>query len=186
MSLPRVTDILSNFTGYEYVPKTILENAATRGTAVHGICAGIAKGAWTPETMVEEDLQGYVESFKKWKEAQVKSFMIVEKRYYDDQIGFTGQVDFVIEANDSKKYLIDIKTSAKPYKTHSVQMGAYSILLASAGILIDGGAMLVYLQRTGAFPDIILLEDMEKERSVFLSALECYNYFHGRKNATRE
>ncbi len=85
MSLPRVTEVLRAYTSYEYVPKNILENAAARGTSVHALCAGIAKGGWVPDGMIGEELIGYVNSFKKWAEAQVEQFLVIEKRYSDEK-----------------------------------------------------------------------------------------------------
>lgn len=181
MKLPRVTEILQNYTGYEFVPKNVLENAANRGTAVHAICAGIARGAFIPEAMIAEEYAGYVDSFRKWQIANVKAFEIIEKRYHDEERGFTGQVDFVVVCNDEKRYLVDIKTTAKPYRTHNVQLGAYTLLLNSAGVAIDG-CMLVYLDRTADFPNVVVLESTDKEKHIFQCALECYKYFHGKRN----
>lgn len=40
----RVTEVLSQFSGLDKVPKDILENAARRGTKVHNICEAIVTG----------------------------------------------------------------------------------------------------------------------------------------------
>ena len=182
---PRVTEILKPFTSYESVPQDVLTRAASRGTQVHAICAGIAKGAWIPDGMIDPEFLGYINSFKLWAEAQVSKYVIVEKRYMDDAMQYSGQMDFVIEGKDGKTYLIDIKTSAKPQKTYPIQMAAYENLLEVHGVTIHG-AMLVYLSKTGEFPNIDLLEDMSSEMTVFTSALTCWNYFHTRKHARRK
>lgn len=178
LDYPRVTEILRPFTSYEFVPKKILENAKTRGTVVHALCAGIAKGNWIPESMVAEELQGYVKSFKQWAEAQVDKFVIVEQRFLDEHLLYTGQVDFVVKSKDGELYLVDLKTGSKPQKTHKVQMAAYENLLGKANIRIKG-AMLVYLSREGEFPEIDMIEesDFMPHYHCFLSALDCYNYF---------
>lgn len=188
MDYPRVTEVLKAFTNYDHVPLQILERAAARGTSVHALCAGIAKGAWIPEGMISEELKGYVTSFRKWAEAQVDKFIIIEKRYSDDHLQYSGQLDFVILGSDSKLYLVDLKTSARPQKTYPVQMAAYDYLLSIHNVHVEG-AMLVYLSKEGEFPEIDLLEDMTQERQVFLDALNCWHYFnkrgkHGRKNTT--
>lgn len=185
MDYPRVTEILRPFTSYDQVPPQILEKAAARGTTVHALCAAIAKDAWIPDAMIGEDHLGYVNSFRKWSEAQVKSFEIIEKRYADDVVQYTGQLDFVIKGMDNLLYLVDLKTSARPQKTYPVQMAAYKNLLTLQGIKIEG-AMLVYLNKAGDFPDIHLLHDMQEEWDVFMAAIVCQNYFnkgkkHGRK-----
>ena len=179
--LPRVTEILKGFTHYDQVPKDILARAAARGTTVHALCAGLAKGAWIPDGMIPEEYAGYVTSYKKWAEAQVKHFMIVEKRYMDEDWGFTGQLDFVVTCNDDLVYLVDLKTSAKPQKTYPVQMSAYDYLLRLNGIKVHA-ALIVYLKKDGEFPDIDLIEDMSEEFNIFTCALKCFNYFNRRKN----
>lgn len=186
MDYPRVTEILKSYTSYHNVPKDILERAAARGTSVHALCAGIAKGAWIPDGMIGEELIGYVNSFKKWAESQVTKFMIVEKRYKNEILKYSGQLDFVVIGSDNELYLVDLKTSAKPQKTYSVQMAAYEHLLSWNGIKVKG-AMLVYLSKTGEFPEIHLIEDMSEELHVFLCALDCWNYFNrGKKNDARK
>jgi len=100
MKHPRVTEILKNFTNYEHIPQQILGRAAARGTSVHALCAGIAQGAWIPDGMIDEELVGYVNSFKKWSEVQVKSFLIIEERYTNEELKYSGQVDFCPTTKD--------------------------------------------------------------------------------------
>ncbi len=183
VNLPRVTEILRAFTSYDQVPKDILKRAAARGTSVHAICAGIAKGAWIPDSMIAEELKGYVDSFNKWAKAQVAEFMIIEKRYTN--ASYTGQLDFVVRCNDGKVYLVDLKTSAAPQKTYPIQMAAYDQLLKEAGVVVEG-AMIVYLDRDGEFPDIHLIDDMTRECEVFNAALRCWNYFNAKKRKTND
>lgn len=182
MTTPRVTEILKNFTNYDQVPKNILDKAATRGTAVHTLCAGIAKGAWIPDGMIDEELLPYVNSFKKWSKAQVKDFVIVEKRYSHKDLNYNGQLDFVVTGTDGETYLVDLKTSARPQKTYPLQMAAYNELLLNHGIKVKG-AMLVYLPKTGEFPNIDYIEKFEDHFYTFKCALACWKYFNkGKKN----
>src|SRR4051812_22392174 len=122
MDVPRVTEILRAYTNYDQVPKDILEKAAARGTTVHALCAGFAKGNWIPDGMISDEHIGYVNSFKKWTESQVKKFVIIEKRFTDEQLKYSGQLDFVIVGSDDELYLIDLKTSSRSQKTYPVQM----------------------------------------------------------------
>ena len=179
-SIPRVTEILKPFTGYDQVPRETLERAAARGTSVHALCAGIAKGNWIPDGMIGEDLLGYVNSFKKWTSAQVKRFIVVEKRYTDKHEEYSGQLDFVVQCHDDLLYLVDLKTSSSPQKTYPIQMAAYHNLLKQNDIEVEG-AMLVYLDKTGEFPNVHAIYDMHEEFGVFTSALHCYKYFKKRK-----
>lgn len=181
MNYPRVTEVLRPFTSYEHVPSDILARAAARGTAVHALCAGIAKGAWIPENMIAQDYIGYVKSFNMWMETQVKEIIIVEKRYTHEAAKYTGQVDMVVILQGKNGLsLVDLKTSTKPQKTYPVQMSAYERLLLSQGIQVDG-SYIVYLQKDGEFPDIDYLENLDKEFGIFVSALDCWHYFNRRK-----
>lgn len=179
-NIPRVTEILKPFTGIDFIPKDVLAKAAARGTSVHALCAGIAKGAWIPDGMIGDGLLGYIKSFKLWADAQVDKFVVIEKRYTDEGLGFTGQLDFVILGKDSNLYLADLKTGETHQKTYPIQMAAYDYLLEIHHIKVKG-AMLVYLDKDGEFPDIQYLEDLQEERSVFMGALTCWHYFHKKK-----
>lgn len=179
-SFPRVTEILKPFTGIEFVPKDILASSAERGTKVHAICAGIAKGVWVPSSSIDESLVGYVKSFERWADAQVKEFEVIETRYEHTLLEYTGQVDFIVTLGDGLLYLVDIKTSAKPRKTYPIQMAAYEMLLEYHNIDVVA-SMLVYLNADGYFPKVDIYDDLNKEQWVFSSALKCYNYFHPRK-----
>lgn len=182
LACPRVTEILRPFTKFDQVPKKILENAKERGTSVHALCAGIAKGAWVPDNMIAEELRGYVESFKKWSKAQVTKFLLIEKRFMDEHLNYTGQLDFVVQGMDEELYLVDLKTGSTPQKTHKVQMAAYENLLGKHGVQVKG-AMLVYLSKEGEFPEIEMIHeyDFMEHYHCFLSALDCYNYFNKKR-----
>lgn len=174
---PRVTEILRAFTNFHNVSASVLERAAARGSSVHAICAGIAKGSWVPDSMIPEDLLGYVNSFRQWMDKQVSKFVIVEKRYADDELQYTGQLDFVILGSDDKLYLVDIKTSAKPQKTYPVQMAAYKHLLERHSVTV-AGVFLVYLDKDGEFPNIDFYDNLDEELQVFKAALICWAFFH--------
>lgn len=186
MDYPRVTEVLKTYSGFNYVPEKVLAKAAERGTIVHSICAGIAKGAFIPDDIVEEDYKGYVRSFKLWASRQVQSFDIVEERYFDTGFGYSGQIDFVITGSDGLLYLVDIKTSARPQKTYALQLAAYAQLLALQQIDLNG-AMLVYLDKNGEFPEIEAYEDLKLEQEIFHCALRCWYFFNkGRKKDVRK
>lgn len=185
MDYPRVTEILRSYSSIQYINKDILEKAAARGTKVHALCAAMAKDDWIPEDLIDEELRGYVKSFKQWAELQVDKFVIIEKRFADDELKFTGQIDMVIKGKaDGELYLVDLKTGISPQKTYPVQMGAYEYLLNSHQVHVRG-TFLVYLNKDGEYPNIQFFEDLTEEKSVFLSALECWHYFHRRKKNGR-
>ena len=184
MKAPRVTEILRYFSNYHNVPKNILEKAAARGSSVHAICAGIAKGAWVPDGMIAAELLGYVNSFKQWADTEVQQFLIIEKRYQDQTKDFSGQLDFLITGKDGETWLVDIKTSAAPQRTYPVQMAAYRHLLQNHCVNIKG-AQLVYLDREGSAPKVHKLEDLSEEEHIFLCALDCWHFFNRSKKNER-
>lgn len=177
MKCPRVTEILKFFNTYENIPEKTLERAADRGTSVHAICAARAENVWIPDSLIDDNLKPYVESFDKWREAQVKDFLIVEKRYTHVSYRFNGQIDFVIESEKGLKYLVDIKTCYRPQKTHLLQLAAYHMLLHEQKITVDG-ACVVYLSRDGHFPECIMPEDLVEETQIFLDCLNCWRYIN--------
>ncbi len=186
MALPRVTEVLQPFSGFKHVPKQILENAAARGTTVHALCAAMAKGSWMPESMIEPEVLGYVKSFREWAEAKVKEFVLIEERYNDEGLGYTGQLDYVIKDHDNRLWLVDLKTSAKHQPTYPVQMAAYWHLLWTHDIVVHG-ALLVYLDREGAMPEEYVMEDFVDEWITFDAALKCYHYFNrGKRERNKE
>lgn len=177
MRFPRVTEILKPYTGYDKVPPQILNNAAARGNTVHALCAGIAKGEWIPETMIQPDHLGYVNSFKKWSDSQVKEFVQIEKRYQSESYEFTGQIDYVMLGTDEELYLADLKTCSSHNKTHPLQIAAYEHMLRRHDVDVKG-SMLVYLDKNGEFPDIELYDDLSEQFQVFLAANQCWHYFN--------
>lgn len=180
LSYPRVTEVLNAFTSYDTVPHAILANAASRGTRVHNICAGIANGAWIPTESIEEEYIGYVRSFEKWFDEHVDEVLVVERRYVDKDRGYTGQIDLLVRTKKGARCLVDLKTSARPQKTYAVQMGAYCGLLEYNGIHVDT-TMLVYLQKDGEPAKVTEMRIWERELNVFRCALTCWSYFNARK-----
>ena len=182
LKLPRVTEILHCFAQYRGVPRDVLENAAARGTKVHGLCACVAQDLWVPPML--DELKPYVESFTRWHDSQVKRLILVEKRLHDKNETYTGQIDFVFELNDDKTWLVDIKTCQQPMKSHPVQMAAYIKMLIDNGIQVEG-AQLVYLPKTGKDVKVLsyTMDELRELYGVFAAALKCYYYFNAKKAA---
>ena len=178
--LPRVTDIIKPFSNFKHVQEKVLFRAAERGTAVHSVCQKIAMGEWVIDEFIPEELKGYIASFRQWHEKIPKKYLVIEKRYRSEKMGYTGQVDFVIESADGNPYLIDIKTSASHHKTYPLQMAAYTKLLHEANIMTEG-ADLLYLSKDGKFPKVVVCKQLSEDIEVFEAALKCYNYFNPRK-----
>lgn len=145
----RVTEVLYPFSGLQSVDRDLVAHAAERGSRVHRICESIVKGLG--EHGVDDEIWGYVESFKKWW-GDGKEVVAVEKRFYCDKFKITGQADLIIWDGYSAT-VIDYKTSSKPSKTWVAQAGAYMYLAQLAGIHVTK-AQFIHLNKHGKAPKI--------------------------------
>jgi len=125
----RVTNILYPFSGLEKIDSEIVAHAAARGTKVHKICEGIIEGIG--EIDVDDETRGYVESFKKWWSIG-HDVVMMEQRFWDDELKITGQVDLILRTPDGLA-VMDLKTSYRPSKTWEAQGCAYAYLARKAG-----------------------------------------------------
>lgn len=110
----RVSSIISALRGgFGDVPKNVLEAKAKIGTEVHEICQKLLMGEI--QTSTNERVINYVNSFKHFNRiGLLQKPLICEERFFDDELGVTGQVDLVCPVKGSKQpLLIDLKTSAQ-------------------------------------------------------------------------
>lgn len=168
----RVTEILYPFSGLDKIDSEIVAHAADRGTRVHQICEAIVAGIG--EFGIDEELSGYVESFKKWWNLGHK-LISMEQRFWDDQLHITGQVDLIIDTPDGVA-IVDLKTSSKVSKTWMGQGCAYAYLAKNAGIQVKK-ILFIHLNKFGKPPKI---HEYEIDESFFLSCLKVYKHFFGK------
>lgn len=166
----RVSHVLYPFSGLQHINADVVAHAADRGTRVHRICEGIIMGLG--ELGVDEETQPYVESFKKWWETGIEVIEL-EKRFYDDDLKLTGQVDLIINT-PSGMAIVDLKTSSKPSKTWPVQGAAYAYLAKKAGYDIKF-INFVHLSKSGKFPK---LYNYPIDDSFFLAIYRTYKHFY--------
>lgn len=120
----RVTSILYPFSGLDKLDPDVVANAARRGTQVHKICEGIIEGLG--ELDVDDETRPYIESFKQWWSLG-HDIVVLEERFWDDDLEITGQVDMIINTPDGLA-IVDLKTSSAPSKTWAAQGAAYAYL----------------------------------------------------------
>lgn len=171
----RVTSVLYPFSGLQAINPDIVAYAADRGTRVHKICEGIVAGLG--ELGVGDDTWGYVESFKKWWEEGV-DVVEVEKRFWDDELHITGQVDFITRTPKGLA-IVDIKTSSRPSKTWPAQGSAYAFLAKNAGYEIET-ILFLHLNKHGKEPK---LYEYPVDDTFFLSILRTYKHFYHKEAA---
>lgn len=167
----RVTEILYPFSGLNAIDATIVAKAGYRGTKVHEICEGIIAGLG--EFGVDDETRPYVESFKKWW-GEHREIIAMEKRFWDEEHNFTGQVDLIMKINGELS-IVDIKTSYKPSKTWQLQGSAYAYLARKHGYDVKR-LYFLHLNRNGGEPNLI---EYEIDIDFFFDVLRVYNHFFG-------
>jgi hypothetical protein len=171
----RVTEILSPFSGMNFIAKDVLENAQNRGIRVHKACEGIIKGLGEWEE--EDEIKGYIDSFKKWW-GEGRKIICVEKRFTCDQLMITGQVDIIEQAIDGH-CLVDLKTSAQPSKTWPLQGSAYQYLANKHEFNVNK-IIFLRLKKDGSDPVEHLYQN---EFDMFMKFLDVYRYIFKKKAA---
>lgn len=184
MNYPRVSNIICPYSRFDYenISLETMANACERGSKVHAICNSLIQGYFVPN--IDAECQPYVDSFIQWMKEKNRKFIYGEKRFYDDELKFSGQVDLVVE-EDGEMVLYDLKTSASYSNKWPIQGFAYSHLLKANDISIDRIAI-VQLRKTGKKPKIYELEDLEEYEKVFRELLDLYDYFLRKKEKDNE
>lgn len=178
MNYPRVTSIISPWSGLDKIREDVLQHAAERGTKTHEYCNRIANGEFVMS--IDEDIRGYVQSFRKWFDTQVDEVLLSEKRLNDEQWGYSGQIDLLVRLKEGIVTLVDLKTPATSYPTWKMQIAAYRNLLQKEGVLPERTGSL-QLHPEGRTPRMKWYEDSATDFNAFLSALNVYNYIRGGK-----
>lgn len=169
----RVTNILYPFSGLDKINPDIVAYAAERGTKVHKICEGIIQGLG--EIGVDDETWGYVESFKRWWNEGV-DVVALEKRFWDDDLFLTGQVDIIVNTPEGLS-IVDIKTSSRPSKTWKAQGSAYAYLAKKAGYDIKR-IQFLHLNKHGKEPKVY---EYPVDDGFFLSIFLVWKYFYGKE-----
>lgn len=166
----RVSSVLYPFSGLQNIDEDVVANAARRGTKIHKICEGIVSGLG--EVGVDDEVRGYIDSFNKWWATGI-DVVEMEKRFWDDDLRITGQVDFIIKTPDGL-IIADLKTSSRVSKTWQVQGAAYAMLARKAGYDIKK-TVFIHLNKHGTHPTIY---EYPVDDSFFLSVLRTYLHFY--------
>lgn len=174
----RVTEALYPFSGLGAVDKAVLENAARRGTKVHEICEKICAGEETYWMMTPE-VQGYVDSFRKWWDKGHK-IVKIEQRFYDDELLITGAVDLIVENDKGDGVeIIDIKTPLKQSPTWLLQGCAYAYMAKKHGYNVTAIKFL-QVNKFGKEPKLYEY-DYETGIDLYRCVLKVYNHFFKKK-----
>ncbi len=175
MIMPSVTEVLNPWSDFSRIPAAVLEAAAARGTAVHDVCATIARGLpvmnQPPETI------GYVDSYKRWFDLMVDEVLFVETRLVDFDFGYTGEPDLVIRAKNQEVILIDNKTPVQLVKSWQLQCAGYFNLVSKQGITPARSGSL-RLDHNGGIAKMQYYDSSLNDLNLFLQALNLYRFFN--------
>jgi len=175
MIMPSVTQVLSPYSDFSHIPAAVLEAASARGTAVHDVCATIARGLpvmnQPPETI------GYVDSYRRWFDLMVDEVLMVETRLVDIDFGYNGEPDLVIRAKNQEIILVDNKTPVQLIKSWRLQCAAYCALVSKNGIVPARSGSL-RLHPDGGIARMDYYDNNQGDFNLFLQALNLYRYFN--------
>jgi len=171
-----VTEVLGKYINWSKIPDLRLFEACQRGQIVHTACGALALGAWV--RALPEEYSGYVKSFERWFNNNVKRVVIVEQTFVSKSLGFSGRPDMVVELINGLLLLVDLKTPIAESKTWKFQLAAYQYLLHEAGIKTPAAASL-RLRANGSEAIAVRYDDWLNDFNIFLSALNAHRSLIG-------
>ena len=185
----RVSEILSPFTGIEFVSDELLNPAADRGTKVHE-CIEDRLNMKLTDSLIDQDCLPYLDSFDMFWHSSSHIFdgckMELEKRFFDDNLQITGKVDAIF-FKPGRTYLLDWKTSSRFQTHYYLQGAAYQHLARINGYNNVDEVLFVHLKK-GKKPTTYKDSNPKKSLDLFLKCLELFRYFEmdttRRKNGT--
>lgn len=173
----RITEIISPFTGIEFVPEHVLAPASEKGTCVHEAIESLLNGFGNPSCDLK--IEPYVESFERFFKESPHLFdgeMILEERLYCDEYKITGQMDCIVKTED-KTYLMDWKTSSQYHKSWMLQGAAYRFLCSQNSFTNIEGVIFVKLNKKGGKPSIYKEEEYIHHLDTFFKCYDLYHWF---------
>ena len=129
--LPSVTQLLKLVVSFDNIPEDVLEHKRQIGVAVHKACELLDEDD-LDEDSLSPSLIKYVDAYKLFKRQNKVEILLNEQKMCHKTLGYAGTVDRVgIINNDSKRTIIDLKTSASLSDWVGLQLAGYSMALSS-------------------------------------------------------
>ncbi len=132
LQLPSVTQIIRFISNefYGQIDPVTLHKAADRGTRVHEAIELIDQCGWAP---TEEDTEGYIEAYERWRVDHNPKIIATEWRGYHRTMLYAGTLDKIVELpGQSGVAVVDVKTSSTYYPfLVDVQLAGYAQMLES-------------------------------------------------------
>lgn len=149
IALPSVTTIMKPLSDNKYstVREDVLENAATKGSAVHNAIENYLKFGIED---ISEEHKPYFTAFLKFLSEKQPQILATESKVYHKFLRYSGTVDLVCIIN-GEVTLIDVKTTAVLMEMLTkVQLEAYAKALDSHDFKVDKKAIL-HLKKDGTY-----------------------------------
>lgn len=175
MIMPSVTQVLQPWSDFSMIPAAVLEAASVRGTAVHDVCATIARGL--PVVNEPITVKGYVTSYRRWFDLVVDRVLLVEERLVDTDFGYHGEPDLIILAKHGEIILVDNKTPLQLLRAWQLQCAGYWNLAAKKDITPDKCGSL-RLDPNGGIAKMQYYDNSLNDFNLFVQALNLYRFFN--------
>lgn len=170
-----VTEVLQPWADFSRIPPEVLANAALRGTAVHDVCATIARGL--PVLNTPDEIVGRVISFQRWFDLMVDEVLLVEERLVDIDLAYHGEPDLIVKVKHGEIVLVDNKTPLQLVKTWQLQCAGYWNLAVKKGITPDKCGSL-RLHPDGGIAKMQYYNNSPEDFIYFLQALNLHRFFN--------
>lgn len=146
----RVTEILQPFNDFSMIDPEVLEHKKNIGTSVHKAIDDFSMGEFP---ILAADEVGYFNSYLKWAEYVKPVYIVREKRYFDDDLMITGQVDGLVRLEGSQEIIVlDYKTSATESPIVWPMQGHMYHYMASKECNISNRIIFLKLDKKGGIP----------------------------------
>lgn len=174
MNYIRVTEPLSRFKTFDFVPEKKLTYVSDRGVRVHRFLHLYANNMLYND--VDFDCLGYVQAGVNFLDDFVEKVYFLEKRFYSNKLLITGQVDLIAKIKGDKHLtLVDYKTCSSTCKTWGLQTAAYMALCQEAGLPVKR-RMVLQLDIEENFR-VHEFSNFEEDLNVYIGILNAYRYF---------
>jgi len=177
----RVTEILAPWNDFKGIPEDVLENKRCIGVKVHD---AISLYLECVPVIVDDNAAGYFDSFRQFMMDSKASVELMERRYYDDRLKITGQIDALVKfKEDDELIIVDWKTTASYTKriglTWALQGVLYHYLLEQNGVSNLSDRIIFYqLNKEGRPPHAREFRYTTELMGIAAAMLECYRYFN--------
>lgn len=163
---------------FKEIDPHILANKCEIGTSVHKAIEEDMKHSFFP---LQGREKGYFESYLIWKDKFKPTPVHLEKRWNDEVLGISGQIDLVanidIKGKGQELCLIDWKTSASPEKDKwPLQAALYYLILKNNGIDVEKTVRFIQLDAKGDQPKIYYYSITQELLSLALFAVSQYKW----------